>query len=62
MSTDNDERIRTWIRFVMGFAFLVYFCFVNVDALKSIPLTFIIGACIFGSAWVSLWRGGKGGP
>lgn len=53
-----DDRIRTWLSFLLGSAFVLKFMFwtpVSIDPLLGL----LIALLLFGPGILSLWRGGS---
>lgn len=53
----QDERIRTWVLFVVGLAFLTKYAFWTPASINPY-LTTLIGGMIFGKAVLGLWKKG----
>lgn len=54
----NDERVRTWLLFILGFAVVIKFAFISPDSKVDPWLTSLVAGCLFGKAVINIWRGG----
>lgn len=52
----QDERIRTWLLFVLGIAVVIKFAFASPNAIDPL-LTTLVAGCLFGKAVINIWRG-----
>lgn len=56
----TDERLQIWLRLIVGLTFLGYFCFWHPEELRSLQVTGILLALIFGPTILKIWRSGGG--
>lgn len=57
-TSNQDERIRTWLLFVLGVAVVIKFAFVSPGVIDPL-LTTLVAGCLFGKSVINIWRGGR---
>jgi hypothetical protein len=54
----NDERLRTWLSFGLGFGWVVRFMFEEPVAMEP-SVGLLIAVLLFGPGIITLWKGGS---